>query len=59
MSPETREIIRDCLELRRDELAGRLDRMTATSSTTHASIVENVRGELASIEGALAELLKE
>jgi hypothetical protein len=58
MSPETREIIRDCLELRRDELAGRLERMTATS-TTHASIVENVRGELASIEAALAELLKE
>jgi hypothetical protein len=58
MSPETREIIRDCLELRRDELAGRLERMTV-SSTTHASIVENVRGELASIEAALAELLKE
>jgi hypothetical protein len=55
MSPKTRDTIRDCLELRQEELTGRLERMTA-SSTTHASIVGNVRDELAGIEDALAEL---
>jgi hypothetical protein len=55
LSPKTRDTVQECLELRQEELTGRLERMTATS-TTHASIVENVRDDLASIEAALAEL---
>jgi hypothetical protein len=56
MSPKARDTIQDCLALRQEELTGRLERMTA-SSTTHAAIVGNVRAELADIEDALAELM--
>jgi hypothetical protein len=56
LSSKTRDTIRDCLELRRDELTGRLERYETPPPS--ADIVANVRDELAGVEAALAELRK-
>jgi hypothetical protein len=58
MTDKIRDTIRDCLEMRRDELVGRLDRY-GRSGVVSQPIADCTRAELADVEAALLALKQE